>query len=114
MVLGEVANTKQGNQFYVNVVGVASNTITLANAQADTGASGTALTGYNTAGLALVRDMGKKVVHRTTSGAIKSIYKKVQLVVDGATKNEGVSGDPDLRGFYIKVFPASSWASITL
>jgi len=116
MVLGEVANTKQGNQFYVNVVTVDDDDVyTLAGAtsdRTDTTGGGNAIL---PSGSNLVRDMGKKLVNmHSNSGAIKSIYKKVQLVVDGAEKNEGVSGNLDKQSFYIKVFPSSKWASITL
>lgn len=117
MVLGEVANTKQGNQFYVNVVTVDDDDVyTLAGATNDRANTTDNTTDILPSGSNLVRDMGKKIVNmHINTGAIKTIYKKVQLVVTGSATNEGVPEVSTVaQSFYIKVFPSSKWASITL
>lgn len=101
-----LANTKQGNAFFINIADITNGTDTYNEAGVAT--SFTGLAGPYVAGALLVKDMGKTV---TVSGAT---YRKVQLYsVAGVT-------DATLATvtFYIQLNPATGntceWARMTL
>ena len=107
----EIAYTKQGNDYFVNIATIQNGANTYAASDATfVGATVASASSFGTAfttqpaGALLVKDMGKTVT--TTAG---DVYRKVQTLT-------AVSGTDTT--FYIKAAPASGsaseWARMTL
>ncbi len=111
----EIAYTKQGNDYFINVAAIqngadtysASVATTLGGTVAVASSLGTAATIVNAGGL-LVKDMGKTVT--STAG---DVYRKVQALSVQAGGASAVD-----TSFYIKAVPASGsvseWARMNL
>lgn len=96
------ADTKQGNDFFINIAAITIGTDTFNVDGTVTAGTIGSLTGAQAASSLLVKDMGKTV---TVSGAT---YRKVQAVSSAA----------DDTTFYIRLVPATGatceWARMTL